>query len=406
MGIKAWSFSFSGKSSHTMSREKSPDYMPEKSPPYVPQSPPYSPGGRPYVLDTPSYTLRGLETSPRFSEELTYSPDEERSRQPRSPSYCTDAESSWQPTSPSYCTYSEEELKEAAEELKGEDKKNEEKKKKALEAEENKHDHKTRYLLSQTKILRKWEALLNIEDLGFIYNWIGENSEDDSNALINFLLNNPGCTKGPVSESGKKLSAGEREMWDDIYNFKQTYCQNVFEKTEVCTRWEQKLKLHDAVFARFLRTRPTKNGKATEWFCKMAMEHPNFVQQPPGALLGDLDKESQQHWDCVKAWYQTYNTYWVETDEYNKNKEACRITTTTTTPRSTLVIEGNGSLESIKCAKTRGEPERQPRNLEEAVEATRRLKRKTPWSEEEKAREDLNALSAREGKAAWMPYMP
>jgi len=135
----------------------------------------------------------------------------------------------------------------------------------------------------------------------------------------------------------------------------------------------------------------------------MAMEHPNFVQQPPGALLGDLDKESQQHWDCVKAWYQTYNTYWVETDEYNKNLEACRITTTTT-PRSTLVVEGNDSLESIKCAKTRSEPERQPRNLEEAVEAMRGVKRKTPWSEEEKAREDLNALSAREGKAAWMPY--
>jgi hypothetical protein len=139
----------------------------------------------------------------------------------------------------------------------------------------------------------------------------------------------------------------------------------------------------------------------------MAMEHPNFVQQPPGALLGDLDKESQKHWDCVKAWYETYKTYWVETDEYNKNLKSIKCDVRAGPEYYSSSGDEEEEEEELLVAKTSSEPERQPRNLEEAVEAMRGLKRKTAWSEEEmKALEDQNALSAREGKAAWMTYRP
>ena len=251
------------------------------------------------------------------------------------------------------------------------------------------------YLLSKEEIKPKWEALLKEQDLGFIYKWMGEKDEVDSNTMIGFVLKNPYCTKVPVNQSVKKLEVWEREIWQRIWRFKQDY---LFEKTEVCTRWEQKLKLDDAVFARFLCTR-TKNGKVTEWFCKMAMEHPNFVGWPLGKLLGDLDMESQQKWDSVKMWYNTYTEGQFGTEENDKNHESCRITTNTPRPKfSPFVVQGNGpapSLESFKCAMMDGDEHyrssgeetdrefRMPRNLEEAAMAHRRrgLKRKIAVSE-------------------------
>ena len=200
---------------------------------------------------------------------------------------------------------------------------------KKVEEKEEAFDHNTCFLESNEKIFPKWELRLKPYDLPFIYKWMEEKSMADSNALICFVLKNPECTSTKTPQ-GKTLTEADKTMWGGIWDYKQKYNKEEFERSEIGLKWEPKMNLEDAVFGRYLQVHVS--GKVLGWFCTMAVKHEGFLESPPPLSVLNLKKEEEEMWDAVTMYYDTYKKHVLGSEQNELYREVCR--TTTKTPSS------------------------------------------------------------------------